>query len=194
MNIKLNFAKVCVVAAMAASMVCLPSSAHDGKHPDAPNPSPNGSVSQEVGYAEVSVKFGRPGVKGRAIWGELVPYNGGKPRPWVAGANGSTIITFAEDVKVNGEALEAGSYGFFIIPEEDSWTLIFSSNSSKFGIMQYKAEDDVLRLTVTPEKSVFQEWLDYRIEKTGELTATVNLHWENVKAGFSIEAMDHREK
>ena len=193
MKIKSFFAKVCVAVAAAASVVSLSSSAHDGKHPDAPNPSPNGSVSQEVGYGNVTVKFGRPGVKGRAIWGELVPYNGGTPRPWVAGANGSTIVTFAEDVKVNGQALKAGAYGFFVIPEIDEGTLIFSNNSSRFGIMQYKAEEDALRLTVKPEKSDFQEWLDYRIEKTGELTAKVNLHWENVKAGFTIEAMDHRE-
>lgn len=194
MKFKSIFARVCVAVAIAATVVSLPSSAHDGKHPDNPNPSPNATVSQEVGYGNVTIKFARPGVKGRTIWGELVPYNGGTPRPWVAGANGSTIVTFTEDVKVNGQEMKAGAYGFFIIPDKDEWTLIFSNNSSRFGIMQYKAEEDALRLTVTPEKSDFQEWLDYRIEKTGELTATVNLHWENIKAGFTIEAIDHREK
>ncbi|MFP6582534.1 MAG: DUF2911 domain-containing protein [Candidatus Hydrogenedentota bacterium] len=192
MNLISNFTKGCVVA-LVFSFVSLPALAHDGKHPDAPNPSPNGSVSQEVGYGKVDVAFGRPGMKGRTIWGDLVPFNGGDPRPWVAGANGSTVVTFAEDVKVNGQALKAGAYGFFIIPEKDQWTLIFSSDSSKFGIMKYSADKDVLRLTVKPEKSDHQEWLDYRIEKTGELTATLSLHWENLKAGFTIEAPDHRE-
>lgn len=175
-------------------VLSLPAIAHDGAHPDAPNPSPNASVSQVVGYGNVSVKFGRPGVKGRTIWGDVVAYNGGTPRPWVAGANGSTIVTFEEDVKVNGQDLKAGSYGFFIIPAEDEWTLIFSSDSSQYGIMKYSAENDVLRLSVKPEASAHQEWLDYRIEKTGELTATLSLHWEKVKAGVTIEAPDHRKK
>lgn len=194
MNIQKAITALSASALILISMITDPATAHDGKHPDAPNPSPNATASQAVGYANVSVAFGRPGVKGREIWGKLVPYNGGTPRPWVAGANGSTIIEFAEDVKVNGNDLKAGKYGFFIIPAKDSWTLIFSNNSSKYGIMKYDAKDDALRLAVKPEASEFQEWLDYRIEKTGELTATLSIHWEKIKAGFTIEAMDHRKK
>ena len=194
MNVRKAFASMCVVTGITISMIATSALAHDGKHPDAPNPSPNASTSQEVGYGKLSITFGRPGVKGREIWGKLVPYNGGKPRPWVAGANGSTIVEFGEDVKVNGNDLKAGKYGFFIIPEKDSWTFIFSNNSSKYGIMKYSADEDALRLTVKPEATEFQEWLDYRIVKTGELTATLSVHWEKVKAGVTIEAPDHRKK
>ena len=179
--------------AFVTTLACGLSWAHDSKNPGAPNPSPNASVSQEVGHTNISMTFGRPGVKGRTIWGDIVPYNGGDPRPWVAGANGSTIIEFSDDVKINGNELKAGKYGFFIIPSEESWTVIFSNNSEKYGIMQYKADDDALRLDVKPEKAEFQEWLDYRIEKTGDFTATISLHWENIRAGFTVETPHHKD-
>ena len=194
MNIKSTLASTCTAAALILTAVCTPAFAHDGKHPDAPNPSPNSSKAQEVGYEKVSITFGRPGVKDREIWGKLVPFKAEKPKPWVAGANGSTIITFAEDVKINGNDLKAGAYGFFVIPDKNEWTLIFSNNSTKYGIMKYDSKEDALRLTVKPEKADHQEWLDYKFEKTGQLTATLSLHWEKLSAGFTIEAPDHRKK
>lgn len=168
--------------------------AHDGKHPDRPNPSPNHVVSQEVGYEVVTIKYGSPGVKGRTIWGDLVPFNGGDPRPWVAGANGSTIITFEEDVKVNGNDMAAGSYGLHVIPSETEWIFIFNTDSSRFGVMKYKGETDALRLTIKPEAAPFLEWLEYEFHKDTDLSATVSLHWEKLSAGFTIEAPDHRKK
>ena len=169
--------------------------AHDGMHPENPNPSPNASVSQEVGYGKVTVDYGRPGVKGRQgkIWGELVKYDGGKPRPWLAGANGNAVITFSEDVKVNGHEMAAGAYGLMMIPSEKEWVVIFSSNNKPLGIMQYTEDEDVLRFEVTPERAEFTEWLNYEFEKTSDLSATLSLGWENLKVGFEIEAMDHRK-
>jgi len=169
-----------------------PAFAHDGKHPDAPNPSPNATTSQEVGYTKVSVKYGRPGVKGREIWGKLVEYNGGDPRPWVAGANGSTIITFDDDITINGKSLKAGSYGLHMIPSKDDWIIIFNSDASRFGIMKYTPKTDALRLTVTPKRAPFQEWLAYEFDKTGELTATLSMHWENLKVDLDIVGPDKR--
>ncbi len=180
------------LAAILIVFAQVPVAAHDGKHPDAPNPSPNATASQVVGYTKVSVTYGRPGVKDRTIWGELVPYNGGDPRPWAGGANGSTIITFEEDVKIDGNAIAAGSYGLFWIPAKDGWTIILNSDSSQFGIMKYTSEKDVLRITATPKEAEYQEWLRYEFEKTGELTADLNLHWESLKVGFTIEGPDHR--
>ena len=179
--------------ALATMVVAAPAAvSHDGKHPDAPNPSPNATVSQEVGYAAVTVIFGRPGVKGRKIWGELVPYNGGEPRPWLAGANGNAVITFEEAVKIDGNELAAGSYGLMMVPAEDEWTIIFSKNSKRMGIIRYTPDEDVLRIKAKPQSAEFEEWLDYKIKKTGELTADLSLHWENLKVGFTIEAQDHR--
>ena len=182
------------LALLALSVAFIQSTvlAHDGMHPDAPNPSPNATASQVVGYTKVSLSYGRPGVKDRTIWGELVPYNGGDPRPWAGGANGSTIITFDEDVKIDGNELAAGSYGLFWIPAKDEWTIAFNSDSSQLGIMKYTSDKDALRIKVVPEEAAYQEWLSYDFEKTGELTADLNLHWEHLKVGFTIEAPDHR--
>ncbi len=189
-------ARTTILATLGLALLIAPAAwAHDGKHPDAPNPSPNATVSQEVGYGNVAIEYGRPGVKGREgkIWGELVKF-GEDPRPWSGGANGNGVITFAEDVKINGKDLAAGSYGLLVIAQEDSWTFVFSKNASRMGIMSYSADNDALRVEAPVEKADFQEWLAYEFEKTGELTATVNLHWENVKAGFTIEAPDHRKE
>jgi len=182
-------------ALLLVSMLSFSAVAHDGHHPDAPNPSPNASVSQEIGYEVVTITHGSPGVKGREgkVWGELVPFNGGEPRPWMAGANGSSIITFKEDVKINGQALAKGAYGLFMIPSADSWTVVFSNNSSKYGIMQYKKEEDALRITVKPTEAPLQEWLKYSIEKTGDVSADISMRWENLKVTFSVEAPDKRE-
>ena len=196
MNVNGLVKGVLVCAAVVAAVLPAPALAHDGMHPDAPNPSPNATVTQEVGYADVTVEFGRPGVKGRTgeIWGKLVPYNAGEPRPWMGGANGNTVITFEEKVKIDGHDLAAGSYGLLMIPAADAWTFIFSTNSKRLGIMQYTPDEDALRIEVSPEKADHQEWLNYEFKKVGDVTSSLSLHWENLSVGFTIEAMDHREE
>ncbi|MDK1021344.1 MAG: DUF2911 domain-containing protein [Candidatus Hydrogenedentes bacterium] len=192
MRKRLTLISSLAVLALAAAFMQSTVLAHDGKHPDDPNPSPNATASQVVGFTKVSLSYGRPGVKDRTIWGELVPYNGGDPRPWMGGANFSTIITFDEDVKIDGNTIEAGSYGLFLIPAEDEWTIIFSTDSSQYGFTKYTADKDALRIKVAPEEATYQEWLSYDFEKTGELTADLSLHWERLKVAFTIEAPDHR--
>lgn len=188
----------CFVTVVFAAVMAMsgPVAAHDGEHPDAPNPSPNAVAAQEVGFGMVTVEYGRPGVKGREgkIWGELVPYNEGNPRPWLAGANGNAVITFEEDVKVNGHELAAGSYGLMMIPSPEEWTIIFSNNANRLGILEYTPEDDALRIEVTPERADYREWLEYEFTKTGDVTADLSLHWENLKVGFTIDAPDHRQE
>lgn len=194
MNTKPSFFNVIAIALVAA-VLALPVWAHDGKHPDAPNPSPNAVVSQVVGYGNVTVAHGRPGVKGREgeVWGKLVPLNDGDDvKMWMGGANGSTIITFDEKVKIDGQDLAAGKYGMFMVPAEKEWTIIFSNSNGRFGIRKHKPEDAALSITVTPEEAPYKEWLAYEFEKTGELSATLTLHWENLKVGFTIDAIDHR--
>lgn len=177
-----------------AAIVALPALADHAKHSGKPNPSPNVTVTHEVGLATVTVAYGSPGVKGREgkIWGTLVPFNEGKP--WMAGANGNAVITFDADVTVNGQEMSAGSYGLLIIPAEDEWTIVFSKNSERMGFMRYTSEEDVLRLTVTPEKTGYREWLVYEFFKKDDFTTTLSLHWENLTAGFEIVDEYHREK
>ena len=145
--------------------------------------SPKASVMQTVGFTDVTIDYSRPGVKGRTIWGALVPYN----KVWRAGANEATTINFTTDVTIEGKNLPAGKYGFFTIPNKDSWTLIFNKVADQWGAFQYNEAEDALRITVKPESNNFQEWLAYTITKTGDKSAVVSLEWEKLKVPFKIE-------
>ena len=100
--------------------------------------SPKASVMQTVGFTDVTIDYSRPGVKGRTIWGALVPYN----KVWRAGANEATTINFSTDVTIEGKNLPAGKYGFFTIPNKDSWTLIFNKVADQWGSFQYNEAED----------------------------------------------------
>jgi hypothetical protein len=113
--------------------------------------------------------------------------NDGKPFPWRAGANENTVISFTHDVKINGNPLPAGSYGFHIFPNENEWTLIFSKKYTSFGSFFYKEEDDALRIIVTPEEAPFQELLLYGFDEFTNNSANAFLHWEKLKVSFTIE-------
>lgn len=147
--------------------------------------SPKASVQQIVGFTKITVDYSRPGVKGRAIWGNLVPYNS----VWRAGANEATKITFATDVKINGKKLKAGNYSFFAIPTEKNWTVIFNKVADQWGAFEYNDVEDALRVEVTPEKenNCWQEWLAYTIMKTSDKTAVIRLEWEKLKVPFTVE-------
>ena len=120
--------------------------------------SPKAGVLQVVGLSEINISYSRPGVKGRVIWGKLVPYN----VVWRAGADEATKITFGSDVKINGKKLKAGSYSFFTIPsEKGDWTIIFNKVADQWGAFEYNIAEDALRLKVKPEKGNFDEWLQY---------------------------------
>jgi hypothetical protein len=145
--------------------------------------SPAASVKQTLGSTDVTVSYSRPGVKGRDIWGKLVPYN----EVWRAGANEATTVRFTDDVLVNGQKLAAGTYGFFILPTEKDWTFIFNSEPKQWGAFKYNKEKDVLRVPVTPETIPNQEWLEYNIDPIKSNSATLSLNWEKVRAGVTVE-------
>lgn len=149
--------------------------------------SPAAQVVQRIGLYDVKVTYARPGVKGREVWNtNLVPYNG-KPTPWRAGANENTTFEFESNVKIEGKALPAGKYGFHIIPTETTWTLIFSKDNAAWGSFRYKAENDVLRVDVTPGEGPMQEWLVYGFDNLADTSATAYLAWEKKKITFKIE-------
>jgi hypothetical protein len=145
--------------------------------------SPKAEAMQTVGYTDVTISYGRPGVKGRVIWGKLVPYNA----VWRAGANEATKITFSTDVKIEGKQLKKGSYSFFAIPGKTEWTLIFNKVADQWGAFEYNESEDALRIKVKPEKSNWQEWLAYTITKTSDNSAVISLEWEKLKIPFKIE-------
>jgi len=154
------------------------------------------AVVQHLGTdATVTIDYGRPGVKGRKIWGDLVPYglapgnkySKDKPFPWRAGANENTTIQFSKDVLIEGQKLPAGKYGLHMIPGEKEWVIIFSKNSSSWGSFAYNQDEDALRVTVVPVKAPHQEWLLYGFDDPDGSSATAFLRWELVKVPFKIK-------
>ncbi len=161
-----------------------------------PPASPKATTSQTVGADTViTIEYSRPGVKGRKIWGELVPYglapgnrfSDGKPFPWRAGANQNTTIEFSKDVLVEGKSLAAGKYGIHMLPGEEECTVIFSKNNSAWGSFQYNGEEDALRVTVTPTSAPHKEWLSFGFDELTATSAVASLHWEKIRIPFKIE-------
>jgi len=163
---------------------------------------PNGSckkasVTEQVGITDVTITYCRPAVRGRdgEIWGNLVHegytdfgFGTTTKAPWRAGANENTTIEFSMDVKIEGNALPAGKYGFFIAYGSEACTLIFSRNSTSWGSFYYSTSEDVLRVNVKPvatDQSV--EWLRYEFLDQTENTAVVALEWEKLRIPFRVE-------
>ena len=153
------------------------------------------SVSQTLGVeTEITFDYSRPGVKGRKIWGELVPYglapgneySEGKPFPWRAGANEKTTIALSGDVTVDGKPLPAGKYSIHMIPSEKDWIVIFNKVSEGWGSFDYDEAQDALRVTVTPVDAPFQEWLRFGFDDLAGTSAVAFLHWERLKVPFTI--------
>jgi hypothetical protein len=148
-----------------------------------PRPSPNASVTQTVGITEVTIDYCSPGVKGRTIWGELVPFN----EIWRTGANEVTSITFSEPVKISGKELKAGTYGIHTIPRTDEWDILFSGDTKIKGGSTFDEKKEVLRIKVTPEETSFNERMTFTFTNTTDNSTTVTLLWDKLKVSFDIE-------
>ena len=158
-------------------------------------------VSQWIGPVKITIDYHSPRVHLKGvdrtghIWGELIPYGfnndgygGLAPRPWRAGANEATSITFSNDVKVGGKDLKAGTYGLLLDLEKtgpSNW--IFSSNSTQWGSFFYEPKNDVLRVPTTPQDEAFTEFLTYGFDDRVPDSATAFVQWENKRFPFKIE-------
>lgn len=143
--------------------------------------SPNASVSQTIGTSEVSITYGRPSVNDREIFGGLVAYD----QVWRTGANESTAITFSDDVMIEGQKVEAGTYSLYTIPGQDEWTIIINSKLS-WGT-QYDEGQDVLRVTTTPQEAQHAEQFMIYFEDVTDSSAECVLHWNNTMVPFTIK-------
>jgi hypothetical protein len=140
-------------------------------------------VSQTVGLSEVSISYHRPGVKGREIWGALLPYD----VVWRAGANEPTLITFSDDVTVEGKKLGAGTYRFVVIPSKSGdWALIFNTETKNWGTV-YDAKYDSLKIMVKPETGLHEEWMSFSFTDLTPASARIVLAWEKIRLSFKIE-------
>ena len=193
-----------------ASLLMLAAVAQVNAQVRAPRPSQKASVMQTVGVTDITITYSRPGVKGRAVWGDppagaptttatlddartrpkdavLVPYG----HVWRAGANEATQFVVTDDVLINGQPLKAGTYSLHALPGKEEWTIIFNSNAGQWGSFKYEEKNDVLRVKTKPQQVAdSQEWLIYTFDPVGETSAQVNLRWERLRVPFTVEVKD----
>ncbi|WP_069130722.1 DUF2911 domain-containing protein [Rhodohalobacter halophilus] len=172
------------VAILGLSLIFASVSTAQERGNDSPRVSPNASVSQTIGTTVVTVTYGRPGVKDRVVFGELVPYD----EVWRTGANESTVVTFSDNVMIEGEALSAGTYSLYTLPGLDEWSVIFNSKLS-WGT-QYDPTMDVLRVSVEPHTGEFMEQMMIYFENVSEDSGHMIIHWDEIKVPVRIEVMN----
>ncbi|SRR5690554_1185086 len=140
--------------------------------------SPAKEASGKIGDATITINYSSPAVKGRTIWGSLVPYD----EIWRAGANKATTFKTDQDLQIEGKELPAGTYSLFLIPRENGpTTVIFNTVSDQWGAYNYDESKDALRVEVEPTESSMKERLEYSVENDGIVIA-----WENYKLPIRI--------
>ena len=148
-----------------------------------PRPSPNATLTQTVGLTDITIKYSRPGKKGRTILGGLVPYD----QVWRTGANEATTISFSDDVTIDGQKLAKGTYALFTIPGRDTWQVIFNKQGEQWGAFNYDAAQDALKITVKPETSPFFEWMSFDVDEMTTDTAKIELQWDTWSVAFTVD-------
>jgi tetratricopeptide (TPR) repeat protein len=154
---------------------------------DLPDQSQRAEVSQKIGITNITIKYHRPLVNDRKIWGGLVPYG----QVWRAGANFNTMISFTDPVTIEGQPLAAGTYGLHMIPNADEWTIIFSKNSTSWGSFTYDQAEDALRVNVKPTTAEMHNALTYDFDQLTPNSAVVELEWEKVAVPFKVAVDVH---
>lgn len=159
----------------------------NSEKPTAKKPlSPRTSAMDNIGEAHIHIDYSSPGVRGRTIWGGLVAYD----QVWVTGAHKATSIDFSKDVKINGEKVPAGTYGFFTIPGKEEWTIILNKNHEQHLADDYDKAEDVLRFQVEPEQlSDMVESLTYEVKPGEGDKGTISVMWEYKKVSFELEVL-----
>jgi len=169
-------------------------SAHVWAQVTTPRPlSPAAKVSQTIGISTVTVKYSRPAVKGREVWGKLVPYGWNvqgavNAAPWRAGANENTTIEFSHPAKIGGQTVPAGIYGlFFVINADDSGEVILSKDYRSWGSFTYNAAQDQLRSKITARSIPNTELLTYDFINLTKNSGELVLNWEKKQLPVAIE-------
>ncbi len=158
-------------------------------------PSPAATVSQTIGISTVTVNYSRPSVRGREVWGKLVPYGwnvqnfgNGNSAPWRAGANENTTIKFSHDAKVEGKNVPAGEYGlFFVVNEDNTGELILSKDHRSWGSFFYEPKNDLLKSKIQLRSGPMTEMLTYDFINTTKTSAELVLNWEKKQFPVKIE-------
>lgn len=150
---------------------------------EVPTTNSQATVKQRIAATDIEVRYNRPSAKGRMIFGGLVPYG----EVWRTGSDASTKISFSTSVSVNGQALQAGTYELFTIPEKEEWTIIFQENQSQWGSYRYDTRNDALRVRTKPRKLSAQvETFSIGFDKVTSDAAILQLSWEKTMVSFEV--------
>jgi hypothetical protein len=171
-----------VSALMIATIVVPCSACYAQSVLDLPRPSQHAQVMQRIGLTDITISYSRPLVKGRKVFGGIVPYG----QVWRAGANENTTIEFSDPVSIEGQPLARGTYGLHMIPGENEWTVILSKNSTSWGSFSYDQKEDALRVSVKPQTGEAQEALAYDFDAVTPDSAMVTLRWDRVAVPFKV--------
>lgn len=151
--------------------------------PETPQPSPKAKLEQRIGITDFSLEYSSPGVKGRTIWGELVPYD----QLWRTGANMATKLTASRDFTIGGKPVPAGSYSIFTIPGKSRWTVIVNSDWDQGGTDGYDQKKDIARFEVTPDaRAESRERMTFLFSDTTDAGSNLDLEWEKLRLRLPI--------
>lgn len=156
---------------------------------DLPQPSPKGRVEQVVGLTKVSVEYSRPSVRGRQVFGDLVPMD----KLWRLGANAATLVTVDGPVVIEDQKVPAGTYSLFVTPHEGAWEFHLNKNTELWGTDGYMPDQDVAVWKVATVENEFTETLTIGFDEVKDDKARVDVRWEKVRASFMLNA-DATEK
>jgi len=152
-----------------------------------PDVSQAAEVKQRIALTDITIKYHRPLVNGRKIWGGLVPYG----KVWRVGANENTTIEFSDPVSVEGKPLAKGVYGLHMIPNQDSWTVIFSKTNTAWGSYSYDQKEDALRVDVKPRPlAEMKEALEFEFEDLKPTSTAATIKWEKLGVPFTVSVND----
>ncbi len=148
-----------------------------------PAPSPTQTIKQDFGLASIELSYSRPAMKGRKVFGDLVPFG----KVWRTGANGATIITFGDEVVIGGKKIAAGKYGLLTIPDKASWTIIITKQQDVTSPAAYKESEDVVRVTAkTMATKETAESFTMQFATVKSTSCELQMMWENTAVSLPI--------
>ena len=149
-----------------------------------PAASPRQSVEQQFSMSKISLDYGRPAVKGRKVFGELVPFG----QVWRAGANSATKITFEQSIDFGGKVVPTGTYGVFVIPQEKEWKIILNKDANQWGAYSYDERLNIIDITVPTQKlTEVQEVFEIALNPKDENNVDMVFKWDLTKVIVSLK-------
>ena len=154
-----------------------------------PMASPRQVITQQFSVSQITVDYGRPSVRGRKIFGELVPYG----KIWCLGAKNVTSVIFSQPVKFGGLPVKKGDYAIFVTPEAHQWTVVLNYDSNAWGAYSYDPNENAIEFTVpVTQTKELQESLEFSFEAISNDKVNLVIRWEYLKVEIPIE-VDKKE-